>query len=116
MPVFCESGIYEKVRRHSARLAPGFVRTFEESWRTATSFGVEFGTAPELKAFLSNLGPTGASKVAASKGGGRDVVTSEDVEAAKRAGQTQLLVGMGSIVTPLALQQAGDWGIEVKFQ
>lgn len=116
LPVFCEASVFEKIRRHSARLAPGFVRTFEESWRAASSFGIEFGSASELSAFLGRLGPKGSATAAAAKTGGRDVVTTEDVEAARRAGQKQLLVGMGAIITPLARQQASEWGIEVKFQ
>ena len=116
LPVFCEASVFEKVRRHSARLAPGFVRVLEDSWRAASSFGIEFGAAAELSSFLGRLGPKGAATAAAAKTGGRDVVTTEDVEAARRAGHKQLLVGMGAIVTPLARQQASEWGIEVKFQ
>lgn len=118
LPVFCDSSAYEKVRRHSARLAPGFVRTFEDSWRTVTSFGVEFGSSEgELSSFLARFGQAlPAAGGVASKTGGRDVVTTEDVESARRAGQKELLVGHGAIVTPLARQQASEWGIEVKFQ
>lgn len=117
LPVFCENAAYEKIRRHSARLAPGFTRALEEHLRTVAGFGIELGTSAELGAFLARLGPTGSAPAAAqSKGGGRDVVTTEDVEAVRRAGLTQLHVGMGAIVTPLARQQALDWGIEVKFQ
>lgn len=117
LPVFCEASVYEGMRRHSARLAPGFMRAFEEAWRTAASFGIEFGAGPELATFLGRLGPKGAAPTAvAQRGAGRDVVTTEDVEAVKRAGHSQLLVGMGAIVTPLARQQALEWGIEVKFQ
>lgn len=116
LPVFCEASVFERMRRHSARLAPGFVRAFEESWRAASSFGIEFGAATELAGFLDRLGPRGAAPTTAPRAGGRDVVTTEDVEAAKRAGQRQLLVSMGAIVTPLARQQASEWGIEVKFQ
>lgn len=117
VPVFCESSVYERLRRHSARLAPGFMRTFEDQWRAVAGFGVELGTAAQLGVFLGRLGSSGAAAPAAqAKGGARDVVTTEDVEAVKRAGQTQLLVGMGAIVTPLARQQASEWGIEVKFQ
>jgi hypothetical protein len=116
LPVFCETGLFERVRRHSARLAPGFVRAFEEAWRGAASFGIELGGPAELGAFLSRLTGKGAASAPAAKNGGRDVVTGEDVEAARRAGLKQLLVGMGAIVTPLARQQAAEWGIEVKFQ
>jgi hypothetical protein len=116
LPVFCESSALEKIRRHSARLAPGFVRTFEEGWRGAAGFGIEFGAATELSAFLARLGGASGGASPASKSGGRDVVTGEDVEAARRAGRRELLVGMGAIVTPLARQQAAEWGIEVKFQ
>ncbi len=116
VPVFCETSVYERVRRHSARLAPGFTRAFEDHWRTVAGFGIELGTAAQLESFLSRLGGATSAPAALSKGGGRDVVTAEDVEAVRRSGQTQLLVGIGSIVTPLALQQASEWGIEVKFQ
>ena len=116
LPVFCEASVFENVRRHSARLAPGFVRAFEDSWCAARSFGIEFGAAAELSSFLGRLGPKAATAAAATKTGGRDVVTTEDVEAARRAGHKQLLVTMGAIVTPLARQQASEWGIEVKFQ
>lgn len=116
LPVFCEASVFEKVRRHSARLSPGFVRAFEDSWRAASSFGIEFGAAAELSSFLGRLGPKAAATAAAAKTGGRDVVTTEDVEAARRAGHKQLLVAMGAIVTPLARQQASEWGIEVRFQ
>jgi hypothetical protein len=117
LPVFCESAVYEQVRRHSARLAPGFVRSFEEAWRQVVSFGVEMGTAAQLTAFLERLGGRagGAAPAATTKGAGRDVVTTEDVEAARRAGLKTLQVGMGAIVTPLARQQAAEWGIEVKL-
>lgn len=115
LPVFCEAAAFEKVRRHSARLAPGFVRAFEESWRTAASFGIELGTPAELEGFLQRLGGQTASGTAAAKATGRDVVTTEDVEAARRAGHKILQVAMGAIVTPLARQQAAEWGIEVKL-
>jgi hypothetical protein len=118
LPVFCEAGLFERLRRHSARLAPGFMRAFEEAWRTVASFGVELGGPVELAAFLARRGAARGDGAAgpAAKSGGRDVVTGEDVEAARRAGQTVLSVGMGAIVTPLARQQAAEWGIEVKFQ
>jgi hypothetical protein len=121
LPVFVESTVYENVRRHSARLAPGFVRAFEQSWRAAESFGVEMGGVPELTRFLHRLAgskePGAANPAApAAKTGSRDVVTTEDVETAHRAGHKQLLVAMGAIVTPLASQRASEWGIEVKFQ
>ena len=116
LPVFCEASAYESLRRHSARLAPGLTRVFEEAWRTVSSFGVEFGQVTELAAFLSALSGSKAATPASSKTGGRDVVTTEDVEAVRRAGGKVLAVGMGAIVTPLARQQASEWGIEVKFQ
>lgn len=115
LPVFCEASNFERIRRHSARLAPGLTRAFEEAWRTVASFGVEFGQQAELATYLSALGGGQAATPAAAKTGGRDVVTTEDVEAVRRAGGTTLSVGMGAIVTPLARQQASEWGIEVKF-
>lgn len=115
LPVFCETSSLEQVRRHSARLAPGLTRVFEDAWRTVASFGVQFGQPAELSAFLSALSGGKAATAAAAKSGGRDVVTTEDVEAVRRAGGKTLSVGMGAIVTPLARQQASEWGIEVKF-
>lgn len=115
LPVFCEASSLERIRRHSSRLAPGLTRAFEEAWRTAASFGVEFGQGAELSAFLSALDGAKPASAAAAKSGGRDVVTTEDVEAVRRAGEKTLSVGMGAIVTPLARQQASEWGIEVKF-
>lgn len=115
VPVFCEASNLERVRRHSSRLAPGLTRAFEEAWRTAASFGVEFGQGSELSAFLSALDGAKPTSAAAAKTGGRDVVTTEDVEAVRRSGGKTLSVGMGAIVTPLARQQASEWGIEVKF-
>ncbi len=115
LPVFCEASNFERIRRHSARLAPGLTRAFEEAWRTVASFGVEFGQQAELVAYLGALGGGKAATPAAAKTGGRDVVTTEDVEAVRRAGGKTFSVGMGAIVTPLARQQASEWGIEVKF-
>ncbi len=116
LPVFCEATAFEHLRRHSARLSPGFSRAFEDAWRAVSSFGVEFGQGAELAAYLSAIGGGKAATPAAAKTGGRDVVTTEDVEAVRRAGGKVLAVGMGAIVTPLARQQASEWGIEVKFQ
>ena len=115
-PVFMDHSSFERVRRHSARLAPGFVGRLEDCWRIVASFGVEFGGPQELSKFLKRLsGPTSARSPAERKGG-RDVVTTEDVIAAREAGHKSLRVGLGAIVTPLAKQQAQEWGIEVKFQ
>lgn len=115
LPVFCGAAGFESVRRHSARLAPGFVRAFEEAWRLVASFGIELGGVPELSSFLGALGhPGNGSSGAGVKNQGRDVVTTEDVEAARRLGQTILGVSLGTIVTPLARQRAQEWGIEVK--
>jgi hypothetical protein len=114
LPVFCEASTFERIRRHSSRLSPGLVRALEESWRAVASYGIEFGGAPDLTSFLERLG--GGQPKPVTKTGGRDVVTTEDVDTAQRNGQKELLVGMGAIVTPLARQRAAELGIEVKFQ
>lgn len=116
-PIFVESTGFEAIRRHSARLSAGFVRVFEQSWATALSFGLEMGQASDLARFLARLSrsPSGASAMPVRQSG-RDVVTVEDVEVARRSGLTVLQVGFGAIVTPLARQCATEWGIEVRFQ
>lgn len=117
LPVFVDDHNYESLRRHSSRLASGFVRRFEELYRMVSSFGVEFGGASQLSAFLARFSSGRATPAsAASRSGGRDVVTVEDVEAVRRSGEKLLGVAMGTIVTPLAAQRAAEWGIEVKFQ
>jgi hypothetical protein len=118
VPVFLDHEQYEHVRRHSSRLSSGFVRRFEEYYRLVSSFGVEFGGATQLPDFLRRLngGAASAPSSSNSRSGGRDVVTVEDVEVVRRAGRDRLEVAIGSIVTPLARQRAGEWGIEVVFQ
>lgn len=115
IPVFIDDSPYEKVRRHSSRLASGFVRRFEEFYRLVSSFGVEFGGTSQVANFLTSLGP-GAVAAPAGRSGGRAVVTVEDVEAVRRSGQSRLPVALGTIITPLAAQRASEWGIEVAFQ
>ena len=116
-PVFVDNTHYESLRRHSSRLASGFVRRFEELFRLVSSFGVEFGGAPELATFLKKVvGKTAATSNPQNRSGGRDVVTTEDVEAVRRSGQKTLRVALGPIVTPLAAHKAREWGIEVVFQ
>lgn len=116
VPVFIDERQFEQLRRHSARLPGGFVRRFEETWRTVASFGVEFGGTGALTAFLQQLGESGPVAGGAPRSRGRDVVTVEDVEAVRRAQGKVLSVAVGSIVTPLAHQRAREWEIEVKFQ
>lgn len=116
VPVFVDEHHFEQLRRHSARLPGGFVRRFEETWRVVASFGVEFGGAEALGSFLARCGGAAAVTKGAASSRGRDVVTVEDVEAARRSGHKSLAVAVGSIVTPLARQRAAEWGIEVKFQ
>ena len=117
IPVFVDNHYYEGLRRHSSRLASGFVRRFEELTRLVSSFGVEFGGATQMESFLNGLSGVGATATAATvRSSGRDVITVEDVEAVKRAGEASLKVAMGTIVTPLAQQRAGEWGVEVIFQ
>jgi hypothetical protein len=43
----------------------------------------------------------------------RPVVSADDVRAAHRRGQHRLVIGSGSIVTPLARDEAARWGIEL---
>lgn len=117
LPIFVDDGQYESLRRHSSRLSSGFVRRFEELFRIASSFGIEFGGSAQLAEFLrKTAGSTSSPVLAESRSGGRDVVTVEDVEAVKRAGQAYLAVALGTIVTPLAAQRALEWGIEVRLQ
>ncbi len=115
-PVFVDHSSFEQIRRHSARLAPGFVGRFEDCWRIVASFGVEFGGAQELSKFLKRLSGPSSMRSPIERKSGRDVVTTEDVVAAREAGHKSLRVGLGAIVTPLAKHQAEEWGIEVKFQ
>ncbi len=115
VPVFLDNGRYESLRRHSSRLAAGFVRRFEEFHRLVSSFGVEFGGASRLPDFLAGIGaPSPAS--AAGRSGGRSVVTVEDIEAVKRSGGDRMEMAIGTIVTPLAAQRASEWGIEMVVQ
>ena len=117
MPVFLDDGQFESLRRHSSRLSSGFVRRFEELHRIVSSFGIEFGGSAKLAEFLRRTGGSKATPaLGESRSSGRDVVTVEDVEAAKRAGQAYLAVAMGTIITPLAGQRALEWGIEVRMQ
>ena len=113
--MFLDNGRYESLRRHSARLASGFVRRFEEFHRLVSSFGVEFGGAGRLPDFLAGLGAS-TTATAASRSGGRSVVTVEDVQAVKDSGGKRMEVAIGSIVTPLAAQRAAEWGIEMVVQ
>jgi hypothetical protein len=115
VPVFVENGHYESLRRHSSRLASGFVRRFEEFYRMVGSFGVELGASAQLPDFLSRL-DSAAPAAPSDRSGGRAVVTVEDVEAVRRAGTRRLEIAMGTIVTPLASQRAAEWGIEVVIQ
>ena len=115
VPVFLDNGRYESLRRHSARLASGFVRRFEEFHRLVSSFGVEFGGAGRLPDFLAGLGAS-TTATAASRSGGRSVVTVEVVQAVKDSGGKRMEVAIGSIVTPLAAQRAAEWGIEMVVQ
>lgn len=117
VPVFMDDHSFEKVRRHSSRLASGFVRRFEEFFRLVAGFGVSMGGHSELERFLDGLnGSVGQVKTVASKSGGRDVITVEDLEVVRKAERSRLEVAMGTIVTPLARQRAAEWGIEVVFQ
>ena len=115
LPVFLEDGRYESLRRHSSRLASGFVSRFEEFYRIVSSFGVEFGGAGQLSSFLGRLGGSAPASVS-SRSGGRSVVTVEDVEATRRSGGKRMELAMGTIVTPLAAQRASEWGIEMVVQ
>jgi hypothetical protein len=115
VPVFLDNGRYEFMRRHSSRLAAGFVRRFEEFHRLVSSFGVEFGGAGRLSEFLASLGAPAAAS-AASRSGGRSVVTVEDVEAVRTSGCKRMELAIGTIVTPLAAQRAAEWGIEMVVQ
>lgn len=118
LPVFVHDGHLEQLRRHSSRLSSGFVRKFEELYREAQSFGIEFGGDTALGNFLARVGNVGQGSVLSpgSKSSGRDVVTVEDVEAVRDSGSTELRVAMGAIVTPLARQRASEWGVEIVFQ
>jgi hypothetical protein len=115
LPVFVDNGHYEAIRRHSSRLASGFVRRFEEFYRMVHSFGVEFGGSTQLPGFLAGLDST-APAAPGDRSGGRAVVTVEDVDALRQSGAGRLEIAMGTIVTPLAHQRAVEWGIEVVFQ
>lgn len=115
LPVFVDNSPFETLRRHSSRLASGFVGRFEELYRTVASFGIDFGGVDELDRFLGQFTKTGltAATPVGARSSGRDVVTVEDVEAVRRSGSGQIMVAIGSIVTPLAAQRASEWGIEV---
>lgn len=108
--LICAEGV-ERYRRHSARLPGGFMAVFGSHLRTVESLGIEVLEPPEIAARL-----LGHSQSAPSAAGGRDVVTMEDLEAARRRGVTVLEVSSGAIVTPLAREAAKDMGIEVRFQ
>lgn len=116
IPLFVHDQHFEHLRRHSSRLASGFVRRFEELYRVVASFGVEFGGAAAAADFLRKAAGASGQGAIAARGSGRDVVTVEDVEAVRRAGDLVLKVSIGTIVTPLAAQRASEWGIEVKYQ
>lgn len=118
IPIFVDNHHYEFLRRHSSRLASGFVGRFEELYRIAASFGLEFGGRAKLDPYLSRISVAQSSmtRVVETRSGGRDVVTVEDVEVLREDGETRLAVAMGTIVTPLAAQRASEWGIEVVFQ
>ena len=118
IPVFVHDSHLEQLRRHSSRLSAGFVRRFEELYRVAQSFGIEFGGDAAMSDFLARLSKLDqrSAAVSVTKSSGRDVVTVEDVEAVRGSSGNELRVAMGAIVTPLARQRASEWGVEIVFQ
>lgn len=107
----CAEGV-ERYRRHSGRLPGGFLSTFHNHLRAVEGLGVEILEAPEIVARLQGRGRV----VTPAASAGRDVVTMEDLEAARRRGVTVLEVSAGAIVTPLAREAANGMGIEVRTQ
>lgn len=115
LPVFVDGGARDRWLRHSSRLPSSFVRDLEEAWRTVVSYGVIAGGPQELEGFLRGLGSSRPSSANQVRVAARDVVTVEDVEAARQAGSERMSVSFGAIVTPLARQRAEEWGMEVEF-
>ncbi len=115
LPVFLDGGVRERWLRHSSRLPSSFVRQLEEAWRTVASYGVMTGGKQEFEGFLRSLSGPAQTSATPTRVGSRDVVTVEDVEAARRIGVGKMSVSFGAIVTPLARQRAEEWGMEVEF-
>ena len=110
-PVYLCSESLEVFRRHANRIPQGLLKVFAEHRATVESFGVQILESSRVAAALKGEVRTPV----APSSGGRDVVTTEDLEALQRKGQKVLQVASGAIVTPLARQAATRMGIEVRF-
>ena len=75
-------------------------------WRAAETLGIRLCALSELKSAM------GSSP--ATKAGGRQIVTREDVEEMSRQGRKHMTCPAGSIVTPLAWEAAEKLGIELR--
>lgn len=111
-PVYICAESLELFRRHANRLPQGLLRVFAERRATVESFGVQILEAAQVAAALKGE----VRAPVAPSSGGRDVVTTEDLEALQRNGQKVLEVANGAIITPLARQAAVQMGIEVRFK
>lgn len=110
-PVLASASEANEIRRASGRLPGGFLNVFHQYLRQVESLGVQILEPPALIERLAGA----RAAFAGSSARGRDVVTVEDLEAAVRAGQKQMQLAPGTIVTPLARDKAREMGIEMSF-
>ena len=66
-----------------------------------------------VQARPSGLAPAAAPPSASNESTGRQVVTEDDVLAARAAGKDELRLGVGALVTPLARDAARDKGVRL---
>lgn len=113
VPVWAGNGDVERLVRHSGRIPSGLVGRVQELSRAVSGLGVRL-EAPALIA-RSLAGGAGVER-SPSSGGGRDVITNEEILAALRDGRKVLELAPGALVTPLARETAARHGIEVRVR
>jgi len=111
VPVLAASHDVERIKRHANRLPAGFLNLFQQHLRAVEGMGIQLLEPEALAAQVAQQ-----KKAALAPARGKDVVTMEDLEAARRAGVKVLELAHGTIVTPLARDAAKQMGIEVSFR
>lgn len=111
IPVLASSHDVERIKRHSNRLPAGFLNLFQQHLRAVEGMGLQLLEPEALAAQVAQQ-----RKAVLAPARGKDVVTMEDLEAARRAGVKVLELAHGTIVTPLARDAAKQMGIEVSFR
>lgn len=111
VPVLASSHDVERIKRHANRLPAAFLNLFQQNLRAVEGMGIQLLEPEALAAQVAQQ-----KKATLAPARGKDVVTMEDLEAARRAGVKILELAHGTIVTPLARDAAKQMGIEVSFR